>query len=629
MSPVEGRPAVAAIPGVDRLRVISIALLCGALCLWKLFEYDVFWQIRLGDELLRGHAIGIDRWSYTVRGHIWYPLHSLSYVLFAVVHRLAGYGGLCVLRGAIVFAWVALLASLTARITPPGEIRSLAVPVLPAILFLICQWEILLRPDLISLLLFTALIHTGARQPAPRSRWLRWGLLWLWANVHAGTYPIGFAVMALEVVTDRSLRPLQRLAWICAAAGLWLATLGGPAVWRGVIGNTVAYADRQSWMRDPVMESFSWRLLRFGYRGWAYRLWIVYSTAITAAIGLIASGRWSSRLPGPYASRGYSIAGWALLTALGLRYVRAIPYQVCFAVPIAAGIAAALGRSLARQPARWRLAAATIGAIALGLVFGLCLPDDLLRLPAYAWGLGINADALPMRAVRFLADQSPPGQLLNHIDWGGLVLMEAPQFPVSSDGRNLVFTPFLHEQASTPSSAYSDFLRRWGVGTVLEKWDGNGERLSRLYPDRDWALVFFDNTALIFVRRLPAQAAWIRRYEYTQLRRDWPWERVRQAALSASGTSRFASELHRCLESDPHDAFCRRIEACQLRAAGNLPGALSDLAIARAVEPWNTELLGEEHDVLRALGRAGEARALCRWIERLRPSSEGSACGAT
>jgi len=42
----------------------------------------------------------------------------------------------------------------------------------------------------------------------------------------------------------------------------------------------------------------------------------------------------------------------------------------------------------------------------------------------------------PVNALNFVRQNSFPGPLYNHLDWGGFLIWYLPQYPVSIDGRN-------------------------------------------------------------------------------------------------------------------------------------------------------------------------------------------------
>jgi hypothetical protein len=44
-------------------------------------------------------------------------------------------------------------------------------------------------------------------------------------------------------------------------------------------------------------------------------------------------------------------------------------------------------------------------------------------------------ETMPVDAVAFIKQKSPPGRLFNSYNWGGYLLWELPEYPVFIDGR--------------------------------------------------------------------------------------------------------------------------------------------------------------------------------------------------
>src|SRR6185437_1241589 len=50
-------------------------------------------------------------------------------------------------------------------------------------------------------------------------------------------------------------------------------------------------------------------------------------------------------------------------------------------------------------------------------------------------GFGINSSEFPVLTTRWLENQRPPGRLFNAYDFGGYLILNTPDYPVSQDGR--------------------------------------------------------------------------------------------------------------------------------------------------------------------------------------------------
>jgi hypothetical protein len=128
--------------------------------------------------------------------------------------------------------------------------------------------------------------------------------------------------------------------------------------------------------------------------------------------------------------------------------------------------------------------------------------DDLRE-----FGLGQLDMRFPIRAAAFMKAQGLPGPLYNDLGNGGYLTWAEP-IPggVYMDGRLEVydadfFAQYVRELADP--GAWQAEMDRKGVQTVLQfYWWGNTRNLIQyLINDSRWALVYYDETSVLFVRR--------------------------------------------------------------------------------------------------------------------------------
>jgi hypothetical protein len=151
-------------------------------------------------------------------------------------------------------------------------------------------------------------------------------------------------------------------------------------------------------------------------------------------------------------------------------------------------------------------------------------------------GSGVDAERFPVRAVAHLR---LPGNIYNVDQFGGyLEWAFYPQRRVLTDGRNELFRDFiaLDAQARRDSRVWHALLQRYRIDLAVDEYQterievvdvASGSRrylpasLVR-YRRRDWALIAFDDAAMVFARRaaFPPQA--IAQLEYRYLVPDDP-----------------------------------------------------------------------------------------------------------
>ncbi|MEQ1920787.1 MAG: hypothetical protein ABL955_16470, partial [Elusimicrobiota bacterium] len=121
-------------------------------------------------------------------------------------------------------------------------------------------------------------------------------------------------------------------------------------------------------------------------------------------------------------------------------------------------------------------------------------------------------------------------KLYNPWNWGGYLDNELyPDYRVFMDGR-YIFTDLLKEvdEAEKNPVRFTKLMDKYGVELVLNMNTGRivsfrGQTSWRSFdayalPPSDWALVYWDRQALIFVRRSKAPAAWIKLHEFRHIR---------------------------------------------------------------------------------------------------------------
>lgn len=133
--------------------------------------------------------------------------------------------------------------------------------------------------------------------------------------------------------------------------------------------------------------------------------------------------------------------------------------------------------------------------------------------------LGVDAERFPVRAVARLKSYALAGNIYNVDQFGGLLEWTFyPEQRVLTDGRNELFRQFIAEdmRARQDSRAWRALLDKYRVALAVEEYSPNrvemvdavtGERkmlpMSQVrYRRKDWALIAFDDAAMVFARRV-------------------------------------------------------------------------------------------------------------------------------
>jgi hypothetical protein len=305
-----------------------------------------------------------------------------------------------------------------------------------------------------------------------------------------------------------------------------------------------------------------------------------------AAVAAIVAWRWR---------RDATLDLATLLPAAALAglTVESVRHQGLFFV----GAAFALGRPLAADDdGESRLGARGPALAALVCLVGAAwcvLPPQrgpLRQRDPIRFGWGLTPDRYPEQAVDVLARWPDLGHLYHEDRFGGFLLWRLfPERQIFLDGRNELDPELLREvtTAWTVAPRWRALLERFEIDGALLHYtprrfrvmasptDAAGTIADRtrsrlLFPPADFALVHWDDVAMLFVRRTGARSPAIAEAEYRFVDpEDRPWT-VDRAARDPAFRAGVLAELERRLREDP---------ACGRAAA--LRGELERLTVRR------------------------------------------------
>ncbi|MBM3878021.1 MAG: hypothetical protein FJ386_15140, partial [Verrucomicrobia bacterium] len=219
----------------------------------------------------------------------------------------------------------------------------------------------------------------------------------------------------------------------------------------------------------------------------------------------------------------------------------------------------------------------------------------------HPFGVGLHPAFYPMGIYRLLEREVPQQRIFNDMRFGGSMLWWLwPKFPPFIDGRGDTYTPEFWQQQYLPViQAKPDWrarLEAYDIDAVLLPVlaPGRVPRLATaLKADPGWALVAFDENAILFLRRTAANEAVIAR---TEFRHIWPGDWTLAGITPETAVSSIA-EANRTLQLDPKNLLARTVVARAALVTGDYPAAVEML---RAL----VELPGSGPNYWRDLGYA-------------------------
>jgi hypothetical protein len=518
----------------DRLLLGALVAVLGLLAtLSPIRNYDYWWHLRTGALIVdEGRVPRADPFSFTAAGTPWVDHEWLFQVLAWAAHAHAGPAFLVLLKAALVLGLLFLVSRLLEREGhgPAGRAFFLTIAILGS------AFRIDVRPELATLLLVPLAVHLAITARATGRRWplaLVVGLCSAGANMHVGVILVPPILLAGALATALAAAlggereaATRRFALRLLATGVLAAAAIGLNPW-GFALYAVPFH-----VRD-VLGSLPWPNLEWVPPTFAAMPLFFIVLPMAAAI-LLAGVRHAD----PVAAPALAIA--ALLALAHVRNVGLffllIPWGL--ARPARALVEAAKRSAIYRRATGSE--AARPGFIAAVVVLLGGVPLLLLLPPPPSLGVGVAAGNEPAAAVDFLEREPVGRRLYNDVRFGGyLVWRRFPGARVFIDGRNEIYGDLMRDIARSMKGpdTWKAFLDRHGIDAAILRypptlqaitWTGRDGRphqgvrafSAAYFPQAEWALVYWDDDAMIVARRTAEQAALIGRLEYRALNPD-------------------------------------------------------------------------------------------------------------
>jgi hypothetical protein len=464
-------------------------------------DSDTWWHLRAGQWIIEQRAVPqIDPFSYTRLGQPWQYPGWLVEAPMAWIYRALGPGGLNLWTGLMVtlafaFVW---------RTLSGGVFLRAFVLVLAAAASGV-YWAA--RPYLVTFVLaavFLWLLESDRWQRTTRSLNGLWALpilMVVWANSHGG-FAIGFILWGVYWFAEglsclHSALSRQPLSAGRQARFIRLSLVGALMVAAVALNPSgvamLAYPFKTvsiGALQDYILE---WQSPDFHSRQAQPFIWLLLLTF--AAVG--ASRR---RLA---LTEFLLVAGFTYMALLAWRNVALFALVAPAVLTRHAALPlAALGRRFgfngASQSAPSRAQKLLNGALLIILILAVLLKVGL------DFPLAANQESfrqnMPVDAVAFIKEKSPPGRLFNSYNWGGYLLWALPEYPVFIDGRTDLYNDEVIDQwlqVVRAEPGWQETLDRWEVRLILLE---PGMPVVGQLHRQGWHLLYEDKQAVVFSR---------------------------------------------------------------------------------------------------------------------------------
>lgn len=525
-----------------RLAAVSVAALFLSFGAYQIYDYDVPLHLITGEYLLQDPgSAGKNLFSFTNPDYPWLNDKWLENVLVHVMDAAAGPSGLVLLRMALVLAMGA--AIWMAMRNGPGRpaVRLAVLSLVPWVAY----ERFNLRPELFSLILIPVMVWFVSRRSPSSRDWIFVAALHaLWVNLH-GYWIVGPLVLIAFLAGDLVELWTGRMGWPPGAdpeaarsrlkgrSLLLLAAFGGalvsPSPWRmflnpfrvlGFLGKKHDAMGTIAELRSPFdpLSAFNWALPFFAL----------------ATLAVLACLLWNVVRTRP--AHWFLFLGFFLMALRNRRNIGM--FAVVGAIVAAWSLGAALNARRRKPPARTRWAVALPLLLVLGNAMGtwFVVTDRFYFADVISrrTGSGMSRLTYPVGLADFLLQTHPPLRFFNDFVSGNYLAYRLyPDQRVYIAGNTFKYSNEFFDNYALITLGGDEYKR------AAERYDLNAFAIQyraadmmgiaqRLFNDANWAPVYFDDNALLFVRDVPELAPFItaHRVDFAQLSR----QRASQAA---------------------------------------------------------------------------------------------------
>lgn len=479
---------------------LLVLLLCvGVIVTFPVFDYDLYWHLANGREMLAQHRIINDEVFSFTRAGVGFSNHEwLAQLILFFIFEHTGWLGLFIFKCATALT-IALVLYYACR--SQGASASTAT-VLCVSAILVGAYRYNIRPELFSLLFMAVIVwlcygYKAGQLPA-RGLYLLPVIMVMWDWLHGAVFGLvflaAFAVgenlspwLSQRFVAWRGMRAMssvQLRALNVVLAITLIAMLVNPygivsyGIFVEFLGDN-PLVQQVNEFAAPSLKNHTafWILLGFS---------AVLATLFRRRIELTHV---LTLLPFLY---------------LALRYNRATGVFALVAVPVLAALLTQVSKHEI-SARRERLTNLWVAALALaiavdGIYVKFFKPQDLL-----GFGYHVIEDGFPAGAVRFVKALGLGGNLYNSGDFGGYLAFQlAPERKIFQYNHHTVFgdTRYYFEHPQE--------LARWNINYALV---AHGPEPRVLFPPEQWALLYSEPASMLLVRRTPENAQLLERYE--------------------------------------------------------------------------------------------------------------------
>lgn len=561
---------------------ISLVVSLGAI--WQVWEVDLYWMVRAGNEILTSFRISqVETWSYSVVNEPWLNTHWLSEVISALIFGLGQEKAIIAAR--VVSVWYLTYAFL--KILSKNVSGKYFFLMIASLLFYFSIWfRMAFRADQLVLMCFAFMVVSehSSRQSFVYSHrhFLKAFLVLLATQFHAGASVTCLALALVYTFVDDSISLRQKVLWTCLYCVLFVSSPVGFGSLSFILDHL--FYDSHRALQNHDHQPIGWHHFTndqsFLFAGLTWLALNVISWI--GSFGLLMSkGSLWYRLNYKQIVLGAFGAG---LFFLSINRDRFIPYQLLFMAPMIGfglvTIQSFLSKLLLKkreedyvQKSAIMVGLWSFAPYVMGFVCSLVLAGhSSFTAYRYPWttpqspGWGPDHLLFPVTTTDFLRKERPEGNIYHTFTYGAYLVHYLMDYRLYGDTRETPFTRLNQEylEAYRSPVAAKRLYEKYRINTLLmpiprmgPSSDQRTDIVEEYNPSSEWAIVAFDEHSLVVLRRTAGNSDIIARHEYRILKPHLsPELYVSLAGRTAQIDQVFLNEIERCLNMTQKPSFC-------------------------------------------------------------------------
>ena len=537
------------IGGTDRLglvAVLAVGVYVACLSWFKLASVDLGYHLAYGAHFLdHGRIVDVDPFLYPANAEFFVNANWGAQVVFALVDRAAGAAGLIALRVGLIALTFGLIAAVVRRWT--GRWGPVAWAWLLAGTAAYERFS--LRPELFSYAILMTMVWLHVRGVRSWRGVATLAVLQVaWVNLHSyflvGLMVSGcwYAAAGIRLLRGGAGAAAERQGALNSIGRLSAALVIHIAVccinpWH--VRGAYFPIEAMSYLRSAEVlasgpnssaDASPWAAISEFHSPFAHMwpAWLRASSRTLSAYLVLLAVAAAGVVAALVKRRWAELLLLLILFAMSLQLRRNIAQFALAGAPLAIVLLSGATAGAATTGRLRRLAAGglSVGALALALLWIVGLVNGRFyfveRRLSRQFGTGYGDRVFITDAARWVAGQSAltPELFVNYNASSNVLPMLAGRFKVFVDTNTFAYKPEtlgLAQRLGQAKGEVDRTLNKFQINALLLQCGGDADDLVRWLATRytEWALVYFDRHAVVFVRRIPAHVPLIAAHRIT------------------------------------------------------------------------------------------------------------------